>query len=161
MRIKPTAAILSLIALLLLAGCNNSDAPSDKPSRDAKPASSGENAQTSPDTVKSAGTLPANIQEKLTGKWLRADGAYTIEVFSVKPDGGIDAGYFNPNPVNVGKSEWKIADNKLYMRVILKDVNYPGSTYTLMYTPENDMLSGNYFQAVEGIDYDVIFRRVK
>jgi hypothetical protein len=109
-------------------------------------------------TVKN--TLPESLMNKLSGKWLRSDGGYTIEVFSVRSDGSMDAGYFNPNPIHVEKSEWKVADNKLYMRVILKDVNYPGSTYTLMYNPEKDQLTGNYFQAVEGTNYDVAFQRL-
>lgn len=73
----------------------------------------------------------------------------------------MDAGYFNPNPINVDKAEWRISDNKLYIRVILKDVNYPGSTYTLIYNPVNDSLSGNYFQALEGTNFNVIFTRKK
>jgi len=104
--------------------------------------------------------LPVGIQNKLAGKWLRSDGSYTIEVFSVKEDGKMDAGYFNPNPINVEKSEWKIAENNLYVRIVLKDVNYPGSTYTMMYNIEKDLLTGNYFQAVEGVNYDVAFQRI-
>jgi len=46
------------------------------------------------------------------------------------------------------------------MRIVLKDINYPGSTYTLMYNSEKDLLTGNYFQAVEGVNYEVTFQRV-
>jgi len=93
-------------------------------------------------------SLPDSIIYKLPGKWQRSDGDYVIEIFSVTKEGKMDAGYFNPNPINVDKAEWKINDNKLYIRVILKDVNYPGSTYTLIYNPVNDTMSGNYFQAL-------------
>ncbi|MCK7536464.1 MAG: hypothetical protein MZV63_38545 [Marinilabiliales bacterium] len=49
----------------------------------------------------------------------------------------------------------------LSLNVVLRDVNYPGSKYTLSYDPENDTFTGSYFQAVEGISYDVDFSRVK
>jgi hypothetical protein len=34
--------------------------------------------------------------------------------------------------------------------VELRDVNYPGSTYTLTYDPGTDRLTGTYYQAVAG-----------
>ena len=109
----------------------------------------------------SSKNLPASFEEKLIGKWIRSDGNYTIEVFSVAKEGKMDAGYFNPGHINVDKAEWKINENILYMRVILKDVNYPGSTYVLRYIPDNETLAGNYFQAVEKTNYDVIFTKKK
>jgi hypothetical protein len=112
-------------------------------------------------SVSASKILPDSFENKLIGKWIRSDGGYTIEVFSATKDGKLDAGYFNPNPIHVDKSEWKISENILYMRVILKDINYPGSTYVLRYIPDNETLAGNYFQAVEKTNYDVIFSRKK
>jgi hypothetical protein len=43
----------------------------------------------------------------------------------------------------------------------LRDVNYPGSKYNLLYDRQKDLLIGNYFQAVNGINYDVAFTRNK
>ena len=34
-----------------------------------------------------------------------------------------------------------------YIFIELQDVGYPGSTYTLMYHPQQDILAGFYFQA--------------
>ncbi|MCU0377329.1 MAG: hypothetical protein MUC78_03630 [Bacteroidales bacterium] len=117
--------------------------------------------------MRSADTATAPIkpedteQQKLKGRWMRSDGDYIIEVFEVSGDGTLKAGYYNPTSINVEKGEWIIQEEKLFMQVILRDVNYPGSTYTLQYVPEDDALTGNYFQAVEGINYDVLFTRKK
>ena len=48
-----------------------------------------------------------------------------------------------------------------HLNVVLRDVNYPGSKYSLGYNPENDTFTGSYFQAVDGVSYDVVFSRVK
>jgi hypothetical protein len=42
----------------------------------------------------------------------------------------------------------------------LRDVNYPGSTYTLIYEPGSDQLQGVYYQAVEQQRYQVSFVRM-
>ena len=114
-------------------------------------------ADTAATTVKTGGTE----QQKLKGRWMRSDGDYIIEVFEAMGDGTLKAAYYNPNPINVEKGEWIIEQEKLFMQIILRDVNYPGSAYTLQYVPEDAALAGNYFQAVEGINYDVVFTRKK
>jgi hypothetical protein len=150
------------ICIVTLASCNSSpnNAGSDEHKTSSTPSSAKANPSGSADPSATKNTLPESVRNKLIGKWLRSDGSYTIEVFSVKEDGKLDAGYFNPNPIHVEKSEWKIAENNLYMHIILKDINYPGSTYTLVYNAEKDLLTGNYFQAVEGVNYDVAFQRI-
>jgi hypothetical protein len=45
--------------------------------------------------------------------------------------------------------------------LVLRDVNYPGSKYSLNYLPDRDMLAGEYFQAVEGLTFYVEFVRNK
>ena len=102
-----------------------------------------------------------SLQGLLKGKWMRSDGSYTIEIFSVKEGGKMDAGYFNPGPINVGSSSWMINEGRILVEIVLRDANYPGSKYNLMYDRENNCLVGNYFQAVQGINYDVIFTRNK
>ncbi len=98
---------------------------------------------------------------KLTGRWMRTDGDYVIEVTSVSTDGMMEAGYFNPQPIHIARSEWVVDNGKLYMMVELQDVNYPGSTYGLQYHMEKDKLSGSYFQAVDKDTYEVEFVREK
>ena len=45
--------------------------------------------------------------------------------------------------------------------IVLRDVNYPGSKYSLNYLPDRDILAGEYFQAVEGLTFYVEFARDK
>jgi uncharacterized protein (DUF2147 family) len=99
--------------------------------------------------------------QKLIGKWLRPDGGYILEVRSVAPDGKMEAGYFNPRPINVAKAEVSQDGGSVKVFLELRDVNYPGSTYTLIYDPANDRLTGNYFQAALNQTFDVFFTRVK
>lgn len=98
---------------------------------------------------------------KLVGKWQRPDGGYILEIKSVDPSGKMDAGYFNPNPINVSRAAaWR--DNTTTKVVIeLRDVNYPGSTYSLTHDPQSDQLYGQYFQATMQQTFDVTFARVK
>lgn len=104
---------------------------------------------------------PDTIQEKLAGRWQRTDGGYIIELKNPTPEGLIDASYFNPNPINVGKSAWQNKAGKLMVLVELQDQNYPGSIYTLEYQPQGDRLTGIYFQAVEKVSYQVEFTRAR
>jgi hypothetical protein len=101
------------------------------------------------------------IQQKFIGRWVRPDGGYVIHVRKVGPDGSVDAGYFNPNKINVSEaniSVWKGFD-KLYIK--LDDKGYPGSTYTLYYYADKDQLAGFYYQAAIKETYEVLFIRKK
>lgn len=60
----------------------------------------------------------------------------------------------------VARAEWRREDGALRLFVELRDVNYPGSTYTLSFAPERDRLAGIYFQAVERQTFDVEFVRL-
>jgi uncharacterized protein (DUF2147 family) len=99
--------------------------------------------------------------ERLTGKWVRPDGGYILELKEVGKDGSLKAAYFNPRQINVAKAEWRRMGDRLQVFVELRDVNYPGSTYTLIYSPEKDLLEGYYFQAVQGQTYTIQFMRAK
>jgi len=67
----------------------------------------------------------------------------------------------NPNQINVGRANWESSYGNLKAIVEMRDVNYPGSTHTLNYLPDRDMLAGEYFQAVEGLTFYVEFTRNK
>ena len=43
--------------------------------------------------------------QPLMGRWQRTDGSYVIEIHSIDTEGKIEAGYFNPNPINVEKAQ--------------------------------------------------------
>jgi hypothetical protein len=97
--------------------------------------------------------------QRLVGRWVRPDGGYILELREVTKEGSLKAGYFNPRPINVAKAEWRRKDGALTVLVELRDVNYPGSTYTLQYDPASDRLRGIYYQAVEKQTYKIEFAR--
>jgi hypothetical protein len=109
----------------------------------------------------SAPPVPANADfQKLLGKWLRPDGGYVLELKSDQP-GKLTAAYFNPRPINVAKAEATQEGSATKVFVELRDVNYPGSTYTLTYLKEKDLLVGVYYQALQQQSFEVYFERMK
>ena len=120
-----------------------------------------------PDAAANATNLPASMatsnpaSAKLKGRWLRPDGGYIIEIRNVATDGKMDAGYFNPQPINVARAVALQEGGSVKVFIELRDVNYPGSTYRLSYDPVTDRLTGAYFQAVAQESYDVFFVRTK
>jgi len=99
--------------------------------------------------------------DALKGRWLRPDGGYVLEIRAVDTGGKIDAGYFNPNPINIAKAEATRDGSTVKVFVELRAPNYPGSTYTLTYDPQLDQLRGIYFQAVEQQNFNIFFVRMK
>ena len=110
--------------------------------------------------------MPREPQKKiektvLVGDWERTDAPYQLKVSELPDDGTMKAGYFNPRSIHVGKATWVIAEGLLRIYIELRDENYPGSNYTLTYYPDQDLLTGKYYQAVEGVTYDISFKRKK
>jgi hypothetical protein len=103
---------------------------------------------------------PLQAFQKLQGRWQRTDGGYIIDIRSVDAAGMMRAAYYNPKPINVAKAEASLDREGVKIFLELRDVNYPGSTYTLAYDPAGDRLAGVYFQAVEGTTFDVFFTRM-
>ena len=97
----------------------------------------------------------------LKGRWLRPDGGYIIQIKNVDSSGRIEAGDFNPRPINVAKAQATGEKAKLKVFIELRDVGYPGSTYTLTYDPKDDVLRGVYYQAAMKQSFDVYFTRMK
>jgi hypothetical protein len=118
-------------------------------------------APTSQTTNTSVSSEGLSSFEKLKGRWLRTEGSYIIEIRSVEASGKMNAAYFNPRPINVAKAEAMKAGENLGVFVELRDVNYPGSTYTLAYDPVSDRLAGTYYQALQQQSFDVLFARVE
>jgi len=98
---------------------------------------------------------------KLIGRWVRLDGGYQLELMNPSEEGLLKASYFNPRPINVSRVQWKRRDSILSVFVELRDVNYPGSTYTLDYKPTTDRLTGIYFQAALQQKLEVEFERTQ
>jgi hypothetical protein len=108
-------------------------------------------------TAETAKVVNKIDEQILVGKWQRTDGGYVLELSDIKKDGTLKAEYFNPRPINVAISEWKRDGGDINIFVELRDVNYPGSKYTLRYDPVSGSLKGYYFQAVEKQTFDVEF----
>ena len=107
-------------------------------------------------------TIPVQTDfQRLEGRWVRPDGGYVLELRNVKNDGSLTAAYYNPRPIRVFRAEASRKDGTLSVFVELRDVNYPGSTYTLQYDPATDRLKGKYFQAVEKQTFNIEFVRAK
>jgi hypothetical protein len=118
---------------------------------------------TTPPASKSEDTDASAVAEfeTLKGRWRRPDGGYIIEVREVNSGGRLDAAYFNPQPINVARAEAAREGERIRVFIELRDVNYPGSTYTLVYEPAQDQLQGVYFQAAMGASFEVLFERLK
>jgi len=97
--------------------------------------------------------------DKLVGSWVRPDGGYVIQVTKIHPDGKVDAAYFNPRPIHVSRSNVSEQDGIIQLFIELQGQGYPGSTYTLRYNSESDVLVGIYFQAVIKQQFEVVFQR--
>lgn len=97
--------------------------------------------------------------QSLVDRWIRPDGGYILELREFAGDGGLVAAYYNPQPVHVARAGWRPAEEGLDLFVELRDVNYPGSVYTLHYDPVSDQMQGVYFQAVQQQIYQVMFTR--
>jgi hypothetical protein len=103
-------------------------------------------------------TLPAGLFQ-IEGRWVRPDGGYILELRNAAASGSLQASYSNPQPIRVSQAAWEEVNGRLRVLIELRDVNYPGSTYTLDYDPEADRLEGEYFQAMLRETYDVYFVR--
>jgi hypothetical protein len=103
--------------------------------------------------------LAADYQP-LIGRWQRTDGGYIIEIRNIDSNGNMQAGYFNPNPIHVGRAEASMYENKVKVEIELQDRGYPGSTYTLFYNLDKDVLFGYYYQAIAKQYFEVIFTRI-
>jgi hypothetical protein len=71
------------------------------------------------------------------------------------------AAYFNPDPIHVAKAIASQEGALTKVFIELRDVNYPGATYSLTYDPEADQLRGIYYQPVLQESFDVFFVRMK
>jgi hypothetical protein len=98
---------------------------------------------------------------KLIGRWTRPDGGYIIEIRNFDANGLADAGYFNPRPIHVSQAVVTRRHDALELFMELRDTGYPGSTYTLVYDPQRDLLGGVYYQAAMNQSFEVLFLRAK
>lgn len=122
---------------------------------------SGAKTLTEANAANQSGAETKSDFQKLRGRWQRPDGGYVLEIKSIVANGSMDAGYFNPKSIHVAKAEASSDADATKVFIELRDVNYPGSTYTLSYDPASDQLKGVYYQAVEKQRFSVAFVRLK
>ncbi len=82
-----------------------------------------------------------------------------LAINRVQPDGTVEAGCFNPNPIRVSRARASPDGGKLELFVELRDSGYPGCTYKLTYDKAEKKLAGVYFQAAQQQSYDIVFAR--
>jgi|SRR5436190_10556363 len=151
---KRRLLITCFVITMIVVACQQQEKKSDRP------ASTASTTNTVSEPVKPQ-EQKAFDRSILIGDWIRTDAEYRITISELPDDGTLKAGYFNPNPINVGKAGWSFSEGMMKLYIELRDENYPGSNYNLVYYPEKDLLAGKYFQAVEGVTYDVGFFRKK
>jgi hypothetical protein len=152
---KFNSTLLFLIGLVIITSCGQRKKTSDLK---AEEKTENKELSSSPQELQQTVNNTA-VEDSLAGVWLRSDGTYRIEITEVKEDGTLIAKYFNPDPINVGKSGWRIQNDELQLFVELSDENYPGSFYELTYDAVSGMLSGTYYQAVSKETYEVSFKK--
>lgn len=149
--------LLSLLVVIgagVLSGCG-------KQAADA-PTTAAPQATTAATNSSPSPAAPGPAFATLKSRWLRPDGGYILEIRGVDDASGkLEAAYLNPRSINVSKAQASRDGASLKVFVELRDVNYPGSTYTLAYDPASDQLQGMYYQALQGQSFDVVFTRVK
>lgn len=106
-----------------------------------------------------AGAASKPALDRLVGAWTRPDGGYTIVIKEVRPDGSIEATYYNPRPLPFAAARATTAGGQTRLFFELRAGGYGGSTYDLAYDPLRDVLTGAYRQAVAGQTYSVTFAR--
>jgi hypothetical protein len=104
---------------------------------------------------------PAPDFGTLQGRWVRPDGGYVITIKAIDASGKLEASYANPNPLPFAKAEASREGGTLKVFLELRAGGYNGSTYTLTYAPENDVLKGIYYQAVARQSFEVYFVRAR
>lgn len=132
----------------------------------ASPASTNNPPPETPPVAVAAVPSPLSeaVRQKLLGRWQRTDAEYAIEIRVVGDDGTAEARYFNPfnqRSINVARASVTEQGDQAGFFMELRDVGYPGSTYTLRYDPAADQLTGVYYQAAMQQNYEVVFRRLR
>jgi hypothetical protein len=97
----------------------------------------------------------------IKGIWGRTDGAGEINISEVLDNGLLKATFCNPKSINIEKAVWTNSSDVLRIYILFREDNYPGSSFTLNYMAEKDLLLGMYFDALANESQTVTFKRVK
>jgi hypothetical protein len=124
-------------------------------SRSAGPAGNKAEAVPSPQAAE-----PTSLYGALVGRWLRTDGDYLLDIRTIDGSGKAQVDYYNPRPIHVARAEASREGQFLKLAIVLEDVGYPGSYYTLAFSTTDKTLTGEYYQATMQETFDVIFKRL-
>jgi hypothetical protein len=159
-RIVRRTLAIAVMSSAWLAGCSKSERSATAATAPATEKSAAAAATSS--SAAKANTAAAPVPEpvrKVIGRWLRADGGYVLELRGADLSGVLDAGYFNPKPINVSRAIWMQGANGFQVVVELNDVGYPGATYVLSHDQKTDRLVGQYTQPAMQQSFDIEFVR--
>ncbi|HEX2973885.1 MAG TPA: hypothetical protein VHP11_16245 [Tepidisphaeraceae bacterium] len=112
-------------------------------------------------TTRPSSTLSEAECQRLAGRWVRPDGGYVLHIKTVDHNGNLDAAYFNPRSINIHKALASRDGPSIKLLIELRDVNYPGCTYTLTYDPQADRFTGIYYQALLRQRFQIAFSRTQ
>lgn len=158
------AVAAALIGLAWRQGATTRRAPSPEATAStttpssAEPAPTATSVQVPPAPAPSTSTVEPG---KLKGRWQRSGEPYVLEIRNIGDKGVVDAAYFNPQPIRVGRAAAVQDGGRLGLFVELRDEGYPGCTYRLVYDAQRDRLEGIYYQAAMQTSYEVVFDRLK
>jgi hypothetical protein len=97
----------------------------------------------------------------IKGVWGRTDGAGEINISVVLDNGLLTATFCNPKSITIEKAVWTNSSDVLRIYIIFREDNYPGSSFSLNYLAEKDLLLGVYFDALTNESQTVTFKRIK
>lgn len=105
-----------------------------------------------------AGKQFSRNMQAIQGSWARTDGHYQLDLHRGQ-EGSLQARYFNPQQIHVASTTTREQDGVLTVIIVLQDLHYQGSTYTLAYNRDKDMLQGTYLHGGSGQLFAVEFTR--
>jgi hypothetical protein len=100
-------------------------------------------------------------EDLIKGVWGRSDAADEINISEILNNGLLKATFYNPKMINIEKAVWTNSSDVLRIYILLREDKYPGSSFSLNYLPEKDLLLGVYFDALTNESHAVTFNRVK
>jgi hypothetical protein len=109
------------------------------------------------------GTKHTDQQDEnlIKGVWGRTDAVGEINISEVLNNGLLKATFYNPKMITIEKAVWTNSSDVLRIYILFREDKYPGSSFSLNYLPEKDLLLGVYFDALTNESHSVSFKRVK
>jgi hypothetical protein len=97
----------------------------------------------------------------LKGVWGRTDATGVVNISEVLDNGLLKTTFYSPKMINIEKAVWTNSSDVLRIYILLREDNYPGSSFSLNYMAEKDLLLGVYFDALTNESLTISFERIK